>query len=155
MALLNVIPDNSQEHVETGNYLPYAKFVEFLREVFALWWQEFRDSVSIRELESLFSKVAARRGPTICEFASNCMGKYLTIEPNGDVLACDKYLGDPALLFGNLLTENLSQLLVHSSNLTRTSVLIFATATEVVHMMLVSTSYMCATGKEIVADCQN
>jgi uncharacterized protein len=119
VALLNVIPDNSQENVETRNYLPYAKFVEFLREVFALWWQEFRDSVSIRELESLFSKVAARRGPTICEFASNCMGKYLTIEPNGDVLACDKYLGDPALLFGNLLTENLSQLLVHSSNLTQ------------------------------------
>jgi len=45
------------------------------------------------------------------------MGQFLTIEPNGVVSACDKYVGDGEFEFGNLLEADLNQLLAVSKNL--------------------------------------
>jgi radical SAM protein with 4Fe4S-binding SPASM domain len=39
------------------------------------------------------------------------MGGFLTVEPSGDVMACDKYIDDPDYVFGNLLGEQLPDLL--------------------------------------------
>lgn len=45
------------------------------------------------------------------------MGQYLTIEPNGEVSACDKYVGDPNYVFGNLQASTLSEMLDTSKSL--------------------------------------
>jgi uncharacterized protein len=55
----------------------------------------------------LIGKVQGSKSTT-CFFAGNCMGHYLTIEPSGDVSACDKFIGDENFFFGNLLRKNLS-----------------------------------------------
>ena len=47
------------------------------------------------------------------------MGQFVTIEPNGTVSACDKYIGDRQFEFGNLLTANLNEVLAGSKNLAR------------------------------------
>src|SRR4051794_24234169 len=41
--------------------------------------------------------------PEICVFAGDCFGRYLTVEPSGELAACDKYLGDPGLRFGHAI----------------------------------------------------
>ena len=47
------------------------------------------------------------------------MGQFLTIEPNGIVSACDKYIGDRQFEFGNLLVADLNEVLAASKNLAR------------------------------------
>ena len=39
VALLNVLPENTPPgDAAAGDYLPFPRFVEFLRELFELWW---------------------------------------------------------------------------------------------------------------------
>lgn len=47
------------------------------------------------------------------------MGQFLTIEPNGIVSACDKYIGDRQFEFGNLLVTDLNDVLATPKNLAR------------------------------------
>ena len=44
------------------------------------------------------------------------MGKYVTIEANGDIGACDKYIGHPNYIFGNILEAPLGDILQDSKN---------------------------------------
>jgi uncharacterized protein len=116
VALLNVIPDNSASLADRENYLPWDEFVAFMQQLFSIWWTDFRDKIVVRELASLVDSVRNSK-PTICEFAGNCMGQFLTIDPNGDVSACDKYIGDDKHMFGNLVGLELPRLLKQSENL--------------------------------------
>jgi uncharacterized protein len=43
-------------------------------------------------------------------FAGNCFGAFLTVEPGGDVSACDKYVDDADYVFGNLFRADLSEI---------------------------------------------
>jgi uncharacterized protein len=43
-------------------------------------------------------------------FAGNCFGSFLTVDPGGDVSACDKYVDDADYVFGNILRQDLSVL---------------------------------------------
>jgi len=119
LALLNAIPENTPigENI-SGTYLPWENYVEFLREMFKLWWDKYKHKIDIREISSLVKSVKDDLSPALCYFAGNCMGQYLTVEPNGDVNACDKYVGDKEYLFGNIFNYNLmSELLANSTNL--------------------------------------
>ena len=119
VGLLNAIPENtSPDSMPTGNYLEWPRFVIFLRDLFRIWWPQYKDRIAIRELSSLAGKItdpSTKRN--ICNFAGNCMGQFLTIDPNGDVSACDKYIGDSSFLFGNLMQCNLSEMLIDSHHL--------------------------------------
>jgi len=109
VALLNVIPDISDQRPDEQQYLPWPEFVQFLTSVFRVWWAKFRGRIVVRELDSFLSSIRGG-APTTCEFAGNCMGQFLTIEPSGDVSACDKFVGSRDYLFGNLTTELLSDI---------------------------------------------
>jgi uncharacterized protein len=104
VALLNVLPENRPPgDALHGAYLPLPRFVEFLRELFSVWWPDCAERLRIRELATL---VDALRGgpPGLCIFAGDCFGGYITVEPTGELSACDKYIGDSAYTFGNVLT---------------------------------------------------
>jgi uncharacterized protein len=45
------------------------------------------------------------------------MGRYLTVEPEGDVSACDKYVGESGHCFGNIVDSELTEMLSSSFNL--------------------------------------
>ena len=74
-----------------------------------MWWPAYKDRIWIRELSDLIGKVQGQRAAT-CIFDGDCMGGFLTIEPSGDVSACDKYLRDEAYQFGNILRMDLADL---------------------------------------------
>ncbi len=122
VGLLNVLPENTPTaEGQRGSWLAWERFVDFLRDLFRLWWPRYADRISFRELADLLGKL--RGGPAAtCYFADNCMGGFLTVEPSGQVSACDKYLGDPDYLFGNVREMNLADLAA-SSRLARAAAL--------------------------------
>jgi uncharacterized protein len=108
VALLNVLPENTPPGAEPrGDYLPFPGFVDFLRDLFRVWWPAYRDRIAIRELEDLVGQIGGE-APQICVFAGECFGTYLTVEPTGEVSACDKYIDDDTYRFGDVLTTGLS-----------------------------------------------
>lgn len=107
VALLNVIPENAS--AASGSYLEWPRFVGFLRELFHLWWPRYSDRIRFREISDLVKRLQGQEGG-ICIYNGNCMGGFLTIEPSGDVSACDKYIGDEAYRFGNVLDTELADL---------------------------------------------
>lgn len=120
VALLNALPPNSDDCSGNATYLPHNRFTSFLRDLFKAWWSHSHDLIEIRELQALVE--AVRTGSTgLCIFNDNCMGQYLTIDPNGDVSACDKYVGDPDYLFGNIVDEEVNAMLNRSQVLEKAS----------------------------------
>jgi len=117
VGLLNALPANDESANPTP-YLPWDRYVGFLRELFAEWARDFRDRIVIRELESLF-RIVGGAASRLCIYQGGCMGQYLTIEPDGDVSACDKYVGDRDYRFGNLAETSLYDLLTGSAALER------------------------------------
>lgn len=102
VGLLNVIPENSA--LLQGSYLPWTRYVTWLRELFALWWPTYADRLVLRELADLVGKVGG--GPSrTCLFAGACHGRYLTVEPQGEISACDKYVSDPDYVLGGSVRE--------------------------------------------------
>jgi uncharacterized protein len=119
IGILNALPENTAEGEPLkGSYLPWRDFVNYMVELFLIWQTEYRDKLIIRELDNLFYSLATKRQPSLCYFKGNCMGRYLTIDPNGDIHACDKYIDDKEFFFGNLFKDkSLSQILNHSIQL--------------------------------------
>lgn len=110
IGLLNVIPENTSAGVSLKrDYISWSRYVGFLQDLFRMWWPAYKDHIWIRELSDLIGKVQGKRAET-CIFDGDCMGGFLTIEPSGDVSACDKYLGDEAYRFGNILNIDLADL---------------------------------------------
>jgi uncharacterized protein len=83
--------------------------VEFLRELFQVWWPDLADRIVVRELSDLLRRVRGEPGQ-VCLFNGNCTGHFLTVEPTGVVSACEKYRGDADYEFGNVLEMELSDI---------------------------------------------
>jgi uncharacterized protein len=105
VGLLNVIPENRAADEDLrGHYLPWPRYVTWLRELFDLWWPVHAARLHLRELADLVGKVGGE-GSRTCLFAGDCHGRYLTIEPNGEVSACDKYVDASDYVLGPSLRE--------------------------------------------------
>ena len=108
VALLNVLPENTPAGTPLqGDYLHFPRYVEFLRGLFELWWSEYREQIVIRELAALAGQIAGADAQ-ICVFAGECFGVYLTVEPTGEVSACDKYIDDEEYRYGHVLETGLA-----------------------------------------------
>ncbi|KQN75050.1 radical SAM protein [Devosia sp. Leaf64] len=117
MDVLNVLPENDTDGCAVvGTYIPWPQYVEFMSNLFEIWWSDYKDRLDIRSLSSLVDKVA-NRGNSLCVFAGNCQGKYLTIEANGGISACDKYVGHKEYEYGSLFQGNLNEVLSNSPKL--------------------------------------
>ena len=111
VGLLNVVPENTVPGEPLKNtYVPFPRFVQFMRDLFALWWPRHVDRIVLREIADLVRQ-SLGGSPLICNFAGRCFGVVYTVEPNGDVwCACDRYVGsDRSLLYGNLLSKSLGR----------------------------------------------
>jgi uncharacterized protein len=113
VGLLNVLPDNRTPTRKPENYLEWSRFVEFLVDVYLVRERQYRH-IRIREIESL-AKSINNGTPSNCIFAGDCMGQYLTVEPTGEVSACDKYIGDRSYVFGNVATDSIGDILADGS----------------------------------------
>lgn len=104
--LLNVVPEGDPCLAsEDEPYLEMTSYVDFLRDLFGLWWPDHRDRITFREIDDLLLRLSNGGAGKYCVFGGNCMGGFLTVEPDGDVSGCDKFQDNDAYVFGNLLHE--------------------------------------------------
>jgi len=62
----------------------------FLCEVFDLWFDRYRDTVSVRHFDSILGALVQGQA-TICILGPQCHSQ-LTVEHNGDLFGCDHYV---------------------------------------------------------------
>ncbi len=62
----------------------------FLCEVFDLWFDRYRDTVSVRHFDSVLSALVQGQA-SICILGPQCHSQ-LTVEHNGDLFGCDHYV---------------------------------------------------------------
>lgn len=106
VALLNEIPSMKVTLPQPGaNYLPFDDYVAFLRALHRVWWSSYRHAIRIRELDAYVSALQGG-GHQTCTIAGNCMGDYLTIDPDGSISACDKFVGSEAHQFSPLIAAD-------------------------------------------------
>lgn len=86
-----------------------GEFVDFLIG-FHRAQQDGGPPVRAREIEALRNLLAGRSSG-FCELAGNCVGHFITVESDGAVSHCDKYLGEPDYVLGNLSRQPLSRIL--------------------------------------------
>lgn len=82
----------------------YITFIDFLISFEAANTAGLR--VRVREIEAV-RRLQASQASGFCEMAGNCVGAFVSIESDGTVSHCDKYLGSPEFVLGNLWREDL------------------------------------------------
>jgi uncharacterized protein len=102
LSVLNSLPSNqTPPHDVLNHYLPFEEYVDFLRTLFSEWHDHHKGKIEIRELESLINNLSGK--PSIlCVHEGRCMGQFITVDPDGTVSACDKFIGDPHYVFGEI-----------------------------------------------------
>jgi uncharacterized protein len=110
VGLNNARPANTPIAAGDPDHLGMSRYIAFLRELFHAWYPAYVDQITFRELADLAGQLRGGNGDT-CFFAGSCHGSYLTVEPTGQVAACDKFIDAGEFLFGNLLQHSLPEIL--------------------------------------------
>ncbi|MEI8704691.1 darobactin maturation radical SAM/SPASM protein DarE [Pseudoalteromonas sp. B62] len=114
---LNIVPDNrAKSGDDIGQaYISYKEYIEFLCRIYSVWHEGYQDKVRIRMFENFIAVLSdSTKSLSACYWAGNCSQEIITIEPNGDVSPCDKYVGDSGSIYGSLLKSDLASLLENS-----------------------------------------
>ncbi len=102
VGLLNVVPENTPRGATgPGAYLAWPRYVGFLRDLFDLWWPDHVSAINLREIADLARQLLGGP-PQLCNFAGDCFGSIFTVEPDGEVAACDRYVTVEAKHFGSV-----------------------------------------------------
>jgi len=115
---LNELPDNAGLRAEPHNctnYLTFDEYVQFLCESFEVWWQNFSTSIDVKTFTDLIVAVTGGKRTKSCLWSGDCLARIFTVEANGDLSACDRYIGASGFNYGSLLTSSLDDLVSHSS----------------------------------------
>ncbi|CNH84178.1 putative heme-binding protein [Yersinia massiliensis] len=116
---LNIVPDNRLvSGQDIGNdFISYDEFIYFLSSLFNVWITGYREKIRISVFEG-FIRVLKNPDKELsaCYWSGNCSQEIITLEPNGDVSPCDKYVGDANSIYGSLLYDDLADLLAFSSH---------------------------------------
>ncbi|MBO6565977.1 MAG: radical SAM protein [Pseudomonadales bacterium] len=116
---LNIVPDN---RTGTGDplqedFIPYDEYIEFLTKAFEVWWDSYREIIEVTmftDFVKLFRKETD--SPAHCYWAGNCSNEVITLEANGDVSPCDKYIDNKDHIYGSLLNNDLALLLENAKH---------------------------------------
>ncbi|EOU3061712.1 TPA: darobactin maturation radical SAM/SPASM protein DarE [Yersinia enterocolitica] len=116
---LNIVPDNrlvKGQYVGEG-FISYAEFIHFLSMLFTIWVNVYQGKIHIAVFDDFIRVLKdAKNKPAACYWSGNCSQEIITLEPNGDISPCDKYVGDKDSIYGSLLNTDLADLLAHSSH---------------------------------------
>lgn len=113
ISFLNVLPENDPDDPEIvkSTYFTFPEYVRFLTDTFSVWWNSFRDRMEIREFRDFIQKMSVPKTSIGCLWMGNCMGRYVTLEANGDLAPCDKYRSDPGSILGNVMHSPMADII--------------------------------------------
>ena len=108
VGLLPVRPGNPPTYGATPN-LDQRTYAQFLIDVHRARLARPEPWLAVRELDVLLQTRSGQM-PGLCEHLGNCVGHYYSIDPNGDVSHCDKYVGDDEYRLGNVLEQDFDEI---------------------------------------------
>jgi uncharacterized protein len=92
------LPVRSNCNLE-GENLPASNFHEYMMEAFDEWLYINDANFEVREFKELIALALGLPG-TQCSSSGNCLGTTFSVEPNGGIYICDKFVGDQKFLLG-------------------------------------------------------
>ncbi|WP_394251403.1 radical SAM protein [Vibrio profundi] len=114
---LNIVPDNrvASGALNDPSYINYREYIQFLCEAFSLWYSGYKDSIRVNLFNEIMDKMAHEDAIlSSCYWSGNCSQEVVTVEPNGEITPCDKFIADEGSQYGSLLEQNIDALLSHS-----------------------------------------
>lgn len=84
-----------------GEHLATEIYVDYMREMFDAWLAINDPRMKIREFSN-WMLLAMHLPGNVCGTNGSCIGTAFSIEPNGDVYACDKLVQDRQYCFGHI-----------------------------------------------------
>lgn len=114
VSLLNLVPGNTEQGIDgDGAWLHWARYLTFMRDLFQIWYHEYRDQVKIRELSEPM-QILTGEAPTLCIYMKDCFRYAFDVDPEGTVTGCDKYVGDSAFRYGSVLDTPVSEVMTNA-----------------------------------------
>jgi uncharacterized protein len=105
VGFLPVRPGAGDGMATDGNHVGVADYVDYLLAIEAERRRRPDWTLHVRELDAAKSAMAGR-SVHFCEVLGNCVGAFFSIEPNGTVAHCDKYVGDKSFDLGHIMTDS-------------------------------------------------
>lgn len=108
VGLIPVCPSNGSPQAD-GPYLDRAEYCRFLVEIERARRARPESWIQVRELDAA---LRAMRGEMAnhCELLGNCVGTFFSVEPDGNVGHCDRYLGDPDYVVGDIVCQTFGEI---------------------------------------------
>ena len=85
----------------SGEHLSTTAYVDYMKAMFDAWLAINDPRLKVREFSNWMLLAMGLPG-NVCGTNGSCIGTAFSIEPNGDVYACDKLVQDPQYGFGNI-----------------------------------------------------
>lgn len=104
IGLLPVRPGNTELH-RLDEAMTRSTYLRFLMDVDAEIRRQ-RAPLRVRETEAVRAALFGRPAGH-CELHGNCVGTFLSVDVDGSLAHCDKYVGDPEYQLGHLMTGDL------------------------------------------------
>lgn len=96
---------------DTGELISPITYGEKLVEVYNRWIKD-NPNFTITPLDQMFKKVVGQDGMGHCPWTKQCGGRFMNIEPNGEVYNCSDFSDlSTEYCFGNLHTDSMEQIL--------------------------------------------
>ena len=101
----------SGRFLETGEAIKPETYAKYLIEIYDQWISDSPDFV-ITPLDQMFKKVIGIDIEGHCPWTRKCGGKFIEIEPDGDIYNCSEFADySKKYCFGNLKEKSLPELL--------------------------------------------
>jgi uncharacterized protein len=91
------------------DWLSALDFARFLMRFFDLWYERDDPEFYVRDFENILSLIFGLKS-NLCEY-TDCFGKYLCMDTNGDTYMCDLFLGNKEMYLGNVMECSLIEML--------------------------------------------
>jgi len=92
-----------------AHYIEPARMNAFLMNLYDAWLDRGDQNVKIRELEGLKAQIQGMSAGS-CTLSGECWGHYYMIEPDGRVVGCDVFSGDPRYTLGNIMNDSFMEI---------------------------------------------
>jgi len=105
---LSPFAEKSNGRLIEGSLMP-EEYADFMIDVFDYWIEKDDPEIKIQNLENFFQKLIGGKA-LLCHSTNRC-SSYLSIDSNGDVYLCGRFLGLSDFKVGNILENTLSEIM--------------------------------------------
>ncbi len=99
--------EGSKEEGVSSRSVSGLEYGRFLTTIFNHWVRFDLGDIYVQLFEGIVGTEAGM-GSSLCVFSPSC-GRFLAMEHNGDIYACDHYV-DPDHLLGNIMNQNMAEM---------------------------------------------